>query len=69
MDMFWIVWSPTGTSPPRFKHGTLDSARTESERLARAAPNAEFFVMACVGRSKKVDVSWTTPDQDDEIPF
>ena len=48
---FYIVWSPTGSSPPRYRHPSYTSARNEAERLARCSAGAEFFVMQVCSRS------------------
>lgn len=42
---FWLVWCPTGSAPPSYRHGSEESALSEAERLARAAPNAKFYVL------------------------
>lgn len=42
---FWLVWCPTGVTPPSFRHTSEQSAIEEAERLARCAPNAKFYVM------------------------
>lgn len=71
---FWIVWSPTGSSPPRCRHADEPSARAEATRLAKLNPGAEFFVLAAIGKAQKVDVAWSAastevPHDDDGIPF
>lgn len=47
MDTFWLVWREFTTSPTH-KHGTEASARREAERLARANPGEEFFILAAI---------------------
>ncbi|MCA8502197.1 hypothetical protein LGN13_10875 [Burkholderia multivorans] len=45
-DAFWIIWSPTGSTPPSKRHTDYLEAVREAERLARAARGgAEFYVM------------------------
>ncbi|CAJ3096557.1 Uncharacterised protein [Burkholderia pseudomallei] len=45
-DAFWIIWSPTGSTPPSKRHTDYLEAIREAERLARAARGgAEFYVM------------------------
>jgi hypothetical protein len=45
-DTFYIVWSPTGHTPPQIKHETRPGAVAEAERLARSNPGHDFYVMA-----------------------
>jgi hypothetical protein len=44
-DSFHLVWNPSGHNP-NFRHPDRDSAITEAERLARAHPGQQFFVLA-----------------------
>ncbi|MDN7658475.1 hypothetical protein [Burkholderia cenocepacia] len=45
-DAFWIVWCPTGSTPPSKRHTDYLEAIREAERLARASRGgAEFYVM------------------------
>lgn len=44
---FWMVWSPQGTAPTA-KHDTEGSAIREAERLARAHPARQFYVLQAV---------------------
>lgn len=65
-DTFWMVYSPQGGAPTR-QHGSPDSAAREAERLARANPGREFYVLQaiegrCVNDMQRVQL--TTP-----IPF
>jgi hypothetical protein len=66
-DMFWIVWCPTGTKPPSYRHPTYESAVAEAERLARCSGTAEFYVMASE-TMRKVD-SMQRIDFDRPMPF
>lgn len=57
--MFWLVWSPTGSTPPSHRHEFVHSAIAEAERLARSAPNAKFYVlkateMRCIDAMKRI---------------
>lgn len=73
---FYLVWSPQGASPPRHRHVSHQAAREEAERLARANPGREFFVVLALSRSCTVAsiTEKLQPDRwhrcaDDEIPF
>ena len=44
-SMFWIVWSPGGERPPKFRHDDKALAIQEAERLATAHPGQRFYVM------------------------
>jgi len=67
---FWLVWCPTGSKTPSFRHQTYQSAVQEAERLARCSGNAEFYVLRAE-TMRKVDnmqrVDFAHPDS--EIPF
>lgn len=66
---FYLVWSPTGSTPPRYCHGTQDAAEAEADRLARANPGKNFFVVAplySVVAGAFETKHFTLPD---EVPF
>ncbi|SAK53262.1 hypothetical protein AWB78_01309 [Caballeronia calidae] len=44
-EIFWLVWCPTGSAPPSYRHTSEAGAIAEAERLARAARNAKFYVL------------------------
>ena len=46
-DKFWLVWRQYHRVP-RYKHGTLESAQAEAERLSAEYPLAAFFVLEAV---------------------
>lgn len=64
---FFILWSPTGPTPPRRLHQTKHQAQQVAEKMAREHPGQEFFVMRTVSVTKKVDV--ITETFDDDLPF
>ena len=66
MNLFWLVWNPTG-GVPTHRHPTFESAKAEAERLARLNPNTEFFVRTSVGVARKVESIWT--DMEPDLPF
>lgn len=69
-NSFYIVWSPTGPTPPRHRHDDFDSADREAKRLARVHPGNEFFVMGAVRSAKVNDLIVTNYHViDDLIPF
>lgn len=41
---FWIVWNPEGGNP-KHRHDARGQALREAERLARANPGQQFYVM------------------------
>lgn len=43
-QVFWMVWSPQG-HPPIVRHDHHAKAINEAERLARANPGREFYVL------------------------
>lgn len=66
-EKFWMVYSPTGTSPPRRKHGSLAEATRVAEEMAERHPTQEFYVMEAMRLSKRITV--TTIDLKVDIPF
>jgi len=66
---FWIVWSPTGSAPPRVQHNTISEARAEAARLARTTPGAKFYVLEADSCVCKSDVSWSFTHDEEDIPF
>ncbi len=42
---FWLVWNPHGSTPPRCRHDSIESATLEAERLAREHRGDHFFVL------------------------
>jgi hypothetical protein len=44
-QLFWLVWCPTGPTPPKYQHWDAGSAMAEAERLARACPGQKFYVL------------------------
>lgn len=51
---FWLVWSPTGATPPKFRHPTEQSAVQEAERLAIVNPGTLFVVLEPIA-ARRVD--------------
>lgn len=66
---FWMVYG-AGRGSPTAKHKTPESAIAEATRLARVAPDTEFFVLQAVAHVVKRDVEITAMQgADDDIPF
>lgn len=67
---FWLVWSPKGERPPKYRHFTVGAATTEAERLARLHPGQTFVVLQSVA-ARTVDnmVRTVYGPNDSEIPF
>lgn len=67
---FWMVWSPTGSTPPRVRHANYAEAVRAAEDMARSHPNQEFYVMQAVSRSAYVTVQTVQlVDDESQIPF
>lgn len=64
---FWMVWNPDGRQP-RFRHDNQQLAVAEAERLARANPGQEFYVLEPTHRVVSNDIIVEQYDRDD-IPF
>jgi hypothetical protein len=41
----------------------------EAMRLSRENPGSEFHVLESVGCAEKTDVTWTAPEDSNNIPF
>lgn len=67
--MFRVFWMVLGDSTPNYRHMSEASAKTEAERLARAHPGKEFYVLCAIGKCVKSDIAWSDPTDDDAIPF
>ena len=44
-DTFYLVWSPTGATPPSYRHYSHTSAVKEAERLAFEHAGSQFVVL------------------------
>lgn len=42
---FYLVWSPTGNTPPKHRHYTFEDAQREAERLTSLHSPSEFYVL------------------------
>lgn len=69
-DAFWLVWSPQGERPPKFRHDSEAMATIEAERLARLRPGHTFVVLQSVCARQVNDMRCVDlrPDPKD-IPF
>ncbi len=46
---FWMIWRPQAGQPQK-KHDTIESARTEANRLAQANPTKCYFILEGIER-------------------
>ena len=56
MKPYYYVYR-RGHGPPRVKHDTLESARSEAERLASSHPGEAFEILKCVAVSSASEIS------------
>lgn len=66
---FWLIWSPTGPTSPKFRHGSEQSATEEAERLARQHHGQLFVVLEAKAARRVDDMVRTTFIDESEIPF
>lgn len=67
---FFLVWSPSGPTPPTFRHQSRQSAVIEAKRMARLHRGQKFFVLATTDSRLVDDMVRTTFTVDaDEPPF
>lgn len=52
---FWLVWNPEGRSP-MIQHLELSLAKAEAERLARAHPGQQFYILAPLSETKVAEL-------------
>lgn len=65
----FFVWARTGHIP-KFEHDSFESARVESERLAKQNPGTRFYVLESVGVAVKKEVDfYEIKKEQEEIPF
>lgn len=62
-DQFFLVWNPNGMGPPRYRHGTKESAERESLRLADQNPGQTFHVLGNLGAASKPAAVFTPVDR------
>jgi len=61
-EQFFVVWNPAH-GLPRHQHMTEEAAKNEAMRLASHNPGQDFYVLACVGKARRVDpVEWKATD-------
>lgn len=56
MKKFWILWSPQSNLPPRKTWEVRKDAVEVAEKMARAHPSQEFYVMQSVNHSQVASV-------------
>jgi hypothetical protein len=56
---FYMVYSPSGSTPPKVKYPQPDAAIAEAERLAKANPGQQFYVMQALSVSQSQAVVQT----------
>lgn len=56
LGKFWLVWSPSGRTPPSVEHPTIAAANAEADRLAGLNPGHSFFVLTAESLHVKRDV-------------
>jgi hypothetical protein len=64
---FWMVYG-AGQRAPTVRHKTPESAIAEARRLARVAPDVEFFVLQAIAHVVKRDVEITPMAGDPDFP-
>ena len=71
MNRFYMCLAENGSHPPTVRHGSIDLASKEAERLTRA-PGGKVHVLASVATVEKTDVRrdrHEPPTDEDDIPF
>jgi hypothetical protein len=56
---FWLVWCPTGPTPPRVAHSSCAAATKAAELLALQCRGHKFFVMKALSLSEVDGVKTT----------
>lgn len=47
LETFYLVWAPSRTKPPKYRHATLETAQAEAARLAALNPDTAYLVYRC----------------------
>ncbi len=47
LEVFYLVWAPAKTKPPRYRHATLEGAQAEADRLRGLNPGIDYHVYHC----------------------
>ena len=53
-NIFYLIWNPTGSRPPKVKHASelgKGGAREAAQNMARKHPECEFYVMMAMSVS------------------
>ena len=58
-QVFWIIWSPEGKSPPNVRHTSKAEATEVAESMARQHRSCRFFVMKAESLSMSDGVKTT----------
>ena len=66
-EIFWMVWCPQGHAPTA-KHDTEARAIAEAERLARANPERQFYVLQAK-HLRMVSTMVRVTLEEQELPF
>jgi hypothetical protein len=67
MEKFWMVWRVGGQGPTK-KHGSLEEAKAEAERLAISFPGRQFMILEAITYCEiKNPVLWK--EVIDPLPF
>ena len=58
-----------GHHGPQARHGTIESAQKEAERLAEQHPESHFEILKCVGhtRTTKAKTFWMDGEEPEEL--
>lgn len=69
MESKYMIWR-RGTKQISYEHPTIDSAKSEAEKIARLSSGQEVYVLKQVAVVKLNDVQWEKLDTEDpDIPF
>jgi len=67
---FYIIWSPTGPTPPRAQHYSREEADKVCQAMAGRHPRQEFYVMEAKARAKVNNVEFVDASEPESYnPF
>jgi len=69
IELFFLVWCPSGQRPPSYRHSTFEKALKEAQRLSGLNPGCNFFVLSCAGGVSTNQTYQIVRHFDDDIPF
>lgn len=66
---FYLIWSPTGPTPLRYRHSDRKDADRACQEMAAKHPQQEFYVMEAKARAQTKNVEFVEAEAPEYMPF